>query len=110
MSAVWRCLDHDMKSGHAIKKVCFNGPLVGVAFRWQPNRMVSVVDDAGPRWPGNCCSGIHAPDLNRIAEMRRHHTRCGHLFGSSPSTALPPNHPTNSVGKRRCLRAMLQPR
>jgi hypothetical protein len=32
--AVWRYLDYDFKSGKKIESINFNGPAVGVAFRW----------------------------------------------------------------------------
>jgi hypothetical protein len=32
--AAWRYLDYNFKSGKAVEGVNFNGPAVGVAFRW----------------------------------------------------------------------------
>ena len=32
--AVWRYLDYNFKSGSAIKDINFNGPAIGVGFRW----------------------------------------------------------------------------
>jgi hypothetical protein len=34
MSALWRYLDYDMKSGKAIQSVNLSGPLIGATFRW----------------------------------------------------------------------------
>ena len=32
--AVWRYLDYNLKSGSAIKDINFNGPAIGIGFRW----------------------------------------------------------------------------
>lgn len=32
--AMWRYLDYDMKSGDAIQNMSFNGPMLGVRFKW----------------------------------------------------------------------------
>ena len=34
LSAMWRYLDYDMKSGQAIQSVNFSGPMIGATFRW----------------------------------------------------------------------------
>jgi hypothetical protein len=34
LTALWRYLDYDMKSGQAIQSFNFNGPMVGATFRW----------------------------------------------------------------------------
>jgi len=34
ISALWRVLDYDMKSGDPIEKLRFNGPMVGATWRW----------------------------------------------------------------------------
>jgi hypothetical protein len=34
LSALWRYLDYDMKSGKAIQSVNFSGPMIGATFRW----------------------------------------------------------------------------
>ncbi len=32
--AMWRYLDYNFKSGKAVEDMNFNGPMLGVAFRW----------------------------------------------------------------------------
>ncbi len=34
VSALWRYIDYDMKSGSAMQNVRFSGPMVGATFRW----------------------------------------------------------------------------
>ena len=34
IAALWRYLSYDMKSGQAVEDLTFNGPMVGVTFRW----------------------------------------------------------------------------
>ncbi|MCE9657663.1 MAG: hypothetical protein K8R60_03820 [Burkholderiales bacterium] len=34
LSAMWRYLDYDLKSGQTLQRVTFNGPMVGAAYRW----------------------------------------------------------------------------
>jgi hypothetical protein len=34
VTAAWRYLDYDLKSGQKIERLNFNGPAIGVAFRW----------------------------------------------------------------------------
>lgn len=34
LSAMWRYLAYDMKSGGAVKDLDFSGPMLGATFRW----------------------------------------------------------------------------